>query len=86
MAHLLLDRHLQRVVVRVHHIPPVAQIAIIVAGYDRIRKGKNVVQPDASLSHAANFLLMLNGERPTPTAEKALDVALIQYLERRAAV
>src|SRR5947207_1039256 len=56
-----------------------SQIAIIVAGYDRIRKGKNVVQPDASLSHAANFLLMLNGEKPTPTAEKALDVALILH-------
>ena len=58
-----------------------SQLAMIVAGYDRIRKGKNVVQPDASLSHAANFLLMLNGEKPTPTAEKALDVALILHAD-----
>ena len=58
-----------------------SQLAMIVAGYDRIRKGKNVVQPDALLSHAANFLLMLNGEKPTSTAEKALDVALILHAD-----
>jgi citrate synthase len=58
-----------------------SQIAMIVAGYDRIRKGKSVMSPDASLSHAANFLLMLNGEKPTPTAEKALDVALILHAD-----
>jgi citrate synthase len=58
-----------------------SQIAMIVAGFDRIRKGKEVVQPDPSLSHAANFLLMLNGERPSPTAEKALDVALILHAD-----
>jgi citrate synthase len=58
-----------------------SQIAMIVAGYDRIRKGKNVVQPDPSLSHSANFLLMLNGEKPSPTAEKALDVALILHAD-----
>ncbi len=58
-----------------------SQIAMIVAGYDRIRKGKAVVDPDPSLSHAANFLLMLNGEKPSPTAEKALDVALILHAD-----
>lgn len=58
-----------------------SQIAMIVAGYDRIRKGKDVVNPDPSLSHAANFLLQLNGQKPTPTAEKALDVALILHAD-----
>ncbi len=58
-----------------------SQIAMIVAGHDRIRKGKAVTPPDASLSHPANFLLMLNGEKPTPTAEKALDVALILHAD-----
>jgi citrate synthase len=58
-----------------------SQIAMIVAGYDRIRKGKSVTPPDPSLSHAANFLLMLNGEKPTATAEKALDVALILHAD-----
>ncbi len=58
-----------------------SQIAMIVAGFDRIRKGKNVVDPDPSLSHAANFLLQLNGEKPSATAEKALDVALILHAD-----
>jgi citrate synthase len=58
-----------------------SQIAMIVAGYDRIRKGKNIVDPDPSLSHAANFLLQLNGEKPSATAEKALDVALILHAD-----
>ena len=58
-----------------------SQIAMIVTAYDRIRKGKEVVGPDPSLSHAANFLLMLNGEKPSPTAEKALDVALILHAD-----
>ena len=38
-----------------------SQIAMIVAAYDRIRKGREVVEPDRSLSHAANFLFMLSG-------------------------
>jgi citrate synthase len=58
-----------------------SQIAMIVAAFDRIRKGKDVVQPDPALSHSANFLLMLNGEKPSATAEKALDVALILHAD-----
>src|ERR1700726_1034432 len=58
-----------------------SQIPMIVAAYDRIRKGKPVVEPDPSLSHAANFLLMLNGEKPTQTAERALDIALILHAD-----
>ncbi len=58
-----------------------SQIAMIVAAYDRIRKGKNVVAPDRTLSHSANFLLMLNGEKPSETAEKALDIALILHAD-----
>jgi citrate synthase len=58
-----------------------SQIAMIVAAYDRIRKGKQVVEPDRALSHAANFLLMLNGEYPSKTAERALDIALILHAD-----
>ena len=43
-----------------------SQIAMLVAAYDRLRKGKAIVEPDASLTHAGNFLWMLNGEKPTP--------------------
>ncbi len=58
-----------------------SQIAMIVAAYDRLRKGKSVIEPDRSLSHAANFLLMLNGQSPSKTAENALDVALILHAD-----
>ncbi|HEY7616737.1 MAG TPA: citrate synthase [Terriglobales bacterium] len=58
-----------------------SQIAMIVAAYDRIRKGKQVVAADQSLSHAANFLLMLNGEKPSATAERAFDIALILHAD-----
>ncbi len=58
-----------------------SQIAMIVAAYDRIRKGSKVVEPDRSLSHAANFLLMLNGTQPSATAERALDIALILHAD-----
>jgi citrate synthase len=58
-----------------------SQIAMIVAAYDRLRKGKPIVEPDPSLTHAANFLWMLNGEKPSETAERALDVALILHAD-----
>jgi citrate synthase len=58
-----------------------SQIAMIVAAYDRIRKGKPVVEADRSLSHAANFLLQLNGTKPTDTAVRALDIALILHAD-----
>ena len=58
-----------------------SQIAMIVAAYDRLRKGKNVVEPNPSLSHSANFLLLLNGTAPSKTAERALDIALILHAD-----
>jgi citrate synthase len=54
-----------------------SQIAMVVAAYDRIRKGLPLIEPDRSLSHSGNFLLMLNGERPSETAIRALDISLI---------
>jgi citrate synthase len=58
-----------------------SQIAMIVAIYDRIRKGKNIVEADPSLSHAANFLWMLTGEKPSETATRTFDIALILHAD-----
>jgi citrate synthase len=58
-----------------------SQIAMSVANWDRIRKGKDLIPPDQSLSHAGNFLLQLNGAKPSPTATRALDVALILHAD-----
>src|SRR3954469_5646301 len=58
-----------------------SQMAMIVASFDRIRKGKQVVEADKSLTHTGNFLLQLNGEKPSQTADKALDIALILHAD-----
>ncbi len=58
-----------------------AQISMIVAYYDRIRKGLPLVEPDRFLNHSANFLYMLTGERPSGTAARAFDVALILHAD-----
>lgn len=57
------------------------QIAGIVAAIDRIRQGEDPVPPDATLKHAANFVYMLTGKKPSATAEKAMDVALILHAD-----
>lgn len=58
-----------------------AQISMIVAYYDRIRKGLPLVEPDRYLNHAGNFLYMLTGERPSPTASRTFDIALILHAD-----
>jgi citrate synthase len=58
-----------------------AQIPMLVAAFDRIRKGKDLVTPDASLSHAGNFLWLLNGEKPSETATRAFDMALVLHAD-----
>jgi len=58
-----------------------AQIAMIVAIYDRIRKGLEIIPPDRTLSHAGNFLWMLNGIKPSETATRTLDIALILHAD-----
>jgi len=58
-----------------------AQIAMLVAIYDRIRKKLDIIPPDRTLSHAGNFLWMLNGVKPTETATRTLDIALILHAD-----
>jgi citrate synthase len=58
-----------------------SQVGMIVAIYDRLRKGLELVEPDPTLTHAANFLWMLNGEKPSETATKTLDIALILHAD-----
>lgn len=58
-----------------------SQVAIIVAALGRMRAGKAIVAPDPALSHAANFLWMLKGEKPSADAAKLLDTDLILHAE-----
>jgi 2-methylcitrate synthase/citrate synthase II len=55
----------------------IAKTPVIVAAWDRVRRGLAPVEPRADLSVAANFLYMMNGEAPSATAERALDTYLV---------
>ncbi len=59
----------------------IAKIPTIIASWERIRNGKEVISPDSSLSHAANFLHMLTGEMPDKELEKIFDVCLILHAD-----
>ena len=58
-----------------------SQFAMIVAIYDRIRKGREIVPPDRNLSHAANFLWMMTGKMPSETAVRTMDMCLVLHAE-----
>jgi len=58
-----------------------AQMATLVAAIDRLRHGTEPVAPDPGLPHAANFLWMLKGTRPTASAARAMDVALVLHAD-----
>ena len=59
----------------------IAKVSTIVASWQRIRNGLPLVDPDPSLSHAANFLHMLTGEKPDDETAKIFDVCLILHAE-----
>lgn len=58
-----------------------AKIPTIIAAYDRVRKGKEILEPLSDQSTAFNFLYMLNGEEPGSEAEKTMDLCLILHAE-----
>jgi citrate synthase len=58
-----------------------AQFPTAIAHHHRIRLGKEPVPPSKDLGHAANFLYMLTGERPSEVNTRAFDASLILYGE-----
>jgi citrate synthase len=58
-----------------------AQIASIVATYGRMKAGGGMIEPDPALGHAANFLYMLTGNRPSTLATRAFDIALVLHAD-----
>jgi len=57
------------------------QIAALVATWGRLAAGGGPIEPDPSLGHAANFLYMLTGRRPTPLEARAFDVSLVLHAD-----
>src|SRR5215470_2110971 len=58
-----------------------AQVGSLVATLGRVNAGGSPLSPDPVLGHAANFLYMLTGERPSGLATRAFDVALILHAD-----
>jgi citrate synthase len=58
-----------------------SQVPMIVAAHNHIRAGREPVAPDPSLSHAANLLWILRGEKPSADAARLIDRDLVLHAE-----
>jgi citrate synthase len=58
-----------------------AKMPCFIAGFDRHRKGLDLVRPDSDCSLAENFLYMLTGEKPTESMARAMDICLILHAD-----
>lgn len=58
-----------------------SMLTALVAAIKRQRAGEQPLAPKPGLSHAANFMYMLNGREPSAEAERAMDMILILHAE-----
>ncbi|MGB1641119.1 MAG: citrate/2-methylcitrate synthase [Paracoccaceae bacterium] len=58
-----------------------SQVPMIIAAHHNIRNGRAPLAPDAELSHAANWLWMLKGEKPSQDTARLADVDFILHAE-----
>jgi len=59
----------------------ISRMATIVAMWEHIRKGYDPIEPRDDLTHAANFLYMLDGKEPDPLKVKIMDACLVLHAE-----
>ena len=59
----------------------IAETPTMIAVFDRLRTGQDVVPPNPALGHAANFLWMLHGEEPDPEDARVLDTTFVLYAD-----
>jgi citrate synthase len=59
----------------------IAQIPIVTAYFHRLRQGKTLLEPDSSLGEAANFLYLVDGEKPSPEKEKTMDLCYVLHAD-----
>ena len=58
-----------------------SQVPMIIAAHEAIRNDRDPVAPDMTLGHAANWLWMLKGEKPSADAARLADVDFILHAE-----
>lgn len=59
----------------------IAQIPIVTAYFHRLRQGKPALPPDPQLGEAANFLYLVDGERPSAEKESTLDMCYVLHAD-----
>jgi citrate synthase len=58
-----------------------AQMPTIVAYWERIRSGKEIIAPKSDVNIATNFLYMMRGEMPDADEVKMMDICLILHAD-----
>jgi citrate synthase len=59
----------------------IAQIPVCVAYFHRARQKKELIHPDPSLGEAANFLYMINGEKPNDEMVNTIDMCYVLHAD-----
>jgi citrate synthase len=59
----------------------IARIPIITAYFHRHRQGKSLLPPDPSLGEAANFLYLVDGEKPSTEMVNTLDMCYVLHAD-----
>jgi citrate synthase len=59
----------------------ISKIPTIVAVWDRIRSGKEIIKPSNEMTNSENFLYMLFGTKPNHEEAKIFDICLILHAE-----
>jgi citrate synthase len=59
----------------------IAQVPVCVAYFHRNRQKKELIHPDPTLGEAANFLYMINGEKPSKEMEDTMDVCYVLHAD-----
>ena len=59
----------------------IAQLPIVTAYFHRLRQGKPLLAPDPSLGEAANFLYLIDGEKPSQEKESTLDMCYVLHAD-----
>jgi len=59
----------------------IARIPIITAYFHRVRQGMKLVPPEPSLGEAANFLYLMDGEKPSQEKESTMDMCYVLHAD-----
>jgi citrate synthase len=59
----------------------IARSPIVTAYFHRARQGKSLLAPDSSLGEAANFLYLIDGEKPSEEKERTLDLCYVLHAD-----